>query len=92
MTIPFKMAVLVPFSVLKHEVPFHEQREKIFKIQALIVDIQTPKYIRIYSNVTTMKSLELFSRNLRSKDFFLKIGILSVKVYTKRTPTMKYLT
>ena len=32
-----------------------------------------------------MKSLELFSRNL-CKDFFLKIGRLSVKVYTKKVP------
>ena len=30
-------------------------------------------------NVTTMKSLGIFSRNLRG-DFFLKIGIFSVKV------------
>ena len=37
------------------------------------------------SNVTTMKSLGIFSRNLR-EDFFLKIGILSVKVYIKKVP------
>ena len=37
-------------------------------------------------DVTTMKSLELFPRNLR-KDFFLKIGIFSVKVYKKKSPT-----
>ena len=40
------------------------------------------------SNVTTMKSLGLFSRNLRG-DFFLKIGILSVKVYTKKVPNIE---
>ena len=34
------------------------------------------------SNVTAMKSLGIFSRNLR-KDFFLKIGILRAKVYKK---------
>ena len=33
--------------------------------------------------ITTMKSLGLFSRNLRG-DFFSKIGILIVKVYTKK--------
>ena len=36
------------------------------------------------SSVTTMKSLELFSRN-PSKDFFLKIGTLSAKLYSMRT-------
>ena len=35
-----------------------------------------------------MKSLELFSRNL-CKDFFLKIGRLSVKVYTKKVPNIE---
>ena len=35
------------------------------------------------SNVTAMKSLEFFPRNLR-EDFFLKIGIHSAKVYTKK--------
>ena len=40
------------------------------------------------SNVTTMKSLGIFSRNLR-RDFFLKIGILSVKVYTKKVPNIE---
>ena len=39
-------------------------------------------------NVTTMKSLELFPRNLR-EDFFLKIGILSAKVYTKNVPNLE---
>ena len=34
------------------------------------------------SNVTTMKSLELFPRRFRG-NFFLKIGILRAKVYTK---------
>ena len=33
------------------------------------------------------QSLELFPRNLR-KDFFLKIGILSPKVYTKNVPNI----
>ena len=37
--------------------------------------------------VTTMKSLELFSRNLR-EDFFLKIGIHSAKVGTKKAPNI----
>ena len=40
------------------------------------------------NNVTTMKSLAIFSRNLR-RDFFLKIGILSVKVYTKKVPKIE---
>ena len=35
-----------------------------------------------------MKSLGLFSRNLRG-DFFLKIGILSVKVYTKKVSNIE---
>ena len=35
-----------------------------------------------------MKSIGLFSRNLRG-DFFLKIGILSVKVYTKKVPNIE---
>ena len=35
-----------------------------------------------------MKSLGLFSRNLRG-DFFLKIGILSVKVYTEKVPNIE---
>ena len=39
-------------------------------------------------NVTTMKSLGLFSRNLRG-DFFLKIGILSVKGYIKKVPNIE---
>ena len=34
------------------------------------------------------QSLELFPRNLR-KDFFLKIGILSPKVYTKNVPNIE---
>ena len=34
-----------------------------------------------------MKILGIFSRNLR-KDFFLKIGILSPKVYTKNVPNI----
>ena len=34
------------------------------------------------------QSLELFTRNLR-KDFFLKIGILSPKVYTKKVPNFE---
>ena len=41
-----------------------------------------------FSNVTTMKSLGVFSRNLR-EDFFLKIGILSPKVYTKNGPNIE---
>ena len=40
------------------------------------------------SNVTTMKSLGIFSRDLR-KDFFLKIGMLSAKVYTKTVPNIE---
>ena len=34
------------------------------------------------------QSLELFPRNLR-KDFFLKIGILRAKVYTKKVPNIE---
>ena len=44
-----------------------------------------PKLILV---VTSMKSLELFSRNL-CKDFFLKIGMLSAKVYTKKVPNIE---
>ena len=40
------------------------------------------------SNVTTMKSWTIFSRNFRG-DFFLKIGILSVKGYTKKVPNIE---
>ena len=40
------------------------------------------------SNVTTMKSLEPFHRNLH-RDFFLKIGILIVKVYTKKVANIE---
>ena len=36
-------------------------------------------------NVTTMKILELFPRNLR-EDFFLKIDIHSANAYTKKCP------
>ena len=35
-----------------------------------------------------MKSLAIFFRNLR-KDFFLKIGILSIKMYTKNVPNIE---
>ena len=35
-----------------------------------------------------MKSLGVISRNLRG-DFFLKICILSVKVYTKKVPNIE---
>ena len=35
-----------------------------------------------------MKSLGIFSRNLR-EDFFLKIGVLSAKVYTKMVPNIE---
>ena len=34
------------------------------------------------------QSLELFPRSLR-EDFFLKIGILSPKVYTKKVPNIE---
>ena len=40
------------------------------------------------SNITTMKSLIIFSSNL-SDDFFLKLGILSAKVYTKNVPNIQ---
>ena len=40
------------------------------------------------SNVTTMKSLELFPRRFR-RDFFLKIGIHRAKVYTKKVPNIE---
>ena len=35
-----------------------------------------------------MESLELFPRNIL-KDFFLKIGILRAKVYTKNVPNIE---
>ena len=35
-----------------------------------------------------MKSFGIFSRNLY-EDFFLKIGIISVKVYTKNVPNIE---
>ena len=40
-----------------------------------------------YNNATTMKSLERFPRNL-CKDFFLKIGIHSAKVFAKNFPNI----
>ena len=40
------------------------------------------------SNVTTMKSLEHFPRNLR-ENFFSKIGIHCAKVYTKNVPNIE---
>ena len=43
---------------------------------------------QLSSNVTTTKSLGILSRNLRG-NFFLKIGILSVKVYTKKVPNIE---
>ena len=47
------------------------------------------KFNHPISNVTTIKSLELFSRNLR-EDFFLKIGIhWRAKVYTKNVPNIE---
>ena len=58
-------------------------KEKIF------VEIYGKKFQTFHcSNVTTMKSLGIFSRNLR-RDFFLKISIFSVKVYTKKVPNIK---
>ena len=57
-------------------------QEKIF------ADISGEKFQTFHcSNVTTMESLELFPRNIR-KDFFLKIGILRAKVYTKNDPNI----
>ena len=57
----------------------------IFKKKSLLRFLEKSHKLFIEVNVTTMKSLELFSRNLR-KDFFLKIGILIAKVYTKKVP------
>ena len=42
------------------------------------------------TNVTTMKSLELFPRNLR-EHFFLKISIHCDKVFTKKVPNIEVL-
>ena len=50
---------------------------------------KVPNFTSLHcNNVTTMKSLELFPRNHR-EDFFLKIDILSPKVYTKNVPNIK---
>ena len=65
----------------------------------LVVRSLSGTWIKLYSSmlgaffvytfyVTTMKSLAIFSRNLRG-DSFLKIGILSVKVYTKKFPNIE---
>ena len=39
-------------------------------------------------NVTTIQSLQLSPRNI-CEDFFLKIGILCAKVYTKKVPNIE---
>ena len=58
-------------------------QEKIF------ADISGRKLRTLYSsNVTTIQSLQLSPRNLR-EDFFLKIGILSPKVYSKNVPNIE---
>ena len=58
-------------------------QEKIFS------DISGRKFQTLYSsNVTTRQSLELSPRNIR-EDFFLKIGILCAKVYTKKVPNIE---
>ena len=49
---------------------------------------KSSKHFIVHSKVTTMKNLDIFSRNLR-EDFFLKIGILSPKVYTKNFPNLE---
>ena len=58
-------------------------QEKIFP------DISGRKFQTLYSsNVTAIQSLDLSPRNIR-KDFFLKIGILCAKVYTKKVPNIE---
>ena len=58
-------------------------QEKIF------ADISGRKLQTLYcSNVTTIQSLQLSPRNI-CKDFFLKIGILCAKVYTKKVPNIE---
>ena len=57
--------------------------------EKIIADISWKKFQTFHcSNVTTMENLELFPRNLR-EDFFLKIGIHSAKVYTKKVPNIE---
>ena len=58
-------------------------QEKIF------ADISGRKLQTLYSsNVTTIQSLQLSPRNI-CEDFFLKIGILCAKVYTKKVPNIE---
>ena len=58
-------------------------QEKIF------TEISEKKFQTFHcSNVTTMKILGEFSRNVR-EDFFLKISIYSAKVYTINIPNIK---
>merc|ERR1712015_149474 len=58
-------------------------QEKIF------ADISGRKLQTLYSsNVTTIQSLQFSPRNI-CKDFFLKIGILCAKVYTKKVPNIE---
>ena len=62
---------------------FADFQEKIF------ADISGRKLQTLYSsNVTTIQSLQLSPRNI-CKDFFLKIGILCAKVYTKKFPNIE---
>ena len=48
---------------------------------------KSSKFSIVATLLDTMKSLELFPRNHR-RDFFLKIGIHSAKVYTKKAPSI----
>ena len=60
----------------------------IFK-KKIFADNSGRKFTLYSSNVvTSIQSLELSLRNIR-EDFFLKIGILSVKVYTKNVPNIE---
>ena len=60
-----------------------------FQEKKIFAEISGKKFQTFHcSNVNTMENLELFSRNLR-EDFFLKIGILRAKVYTKNVPNIE---
>ena len=50
--------------------------------EEIFMEISEKKTSKLFVVLFTMKNLELFPRNLL-EDFFLKIGILSLKVYTK---------
>ena len=68
----------------------HINTERLESNQTILVFELAINCLRdLYTDVTTIQSLELsHPRNIR-EDFFLKIGILRAKVYTKNTPNIE---